>query len=73
MTPEERENKGAEGRKWVLSDEAMMTAANMGKNVIAAIDETFEKFNPRGKYDLIKVGTLDTNYIQHKLSKYSYE
>ncbi len=73
MTPEERKTRGTEGRKWVLSDEAMMTAANMGKNVITAIDETFEKFEPRAKYDLIKVGTLDTNYIQHKLSKYSYE
>jgi hypothetical protein len=45
----------------------------MGKNVIAAIDETFEKFEPRSKYDLIKVGNLDKTYIKHKLSKYSYE
>jgi len=54
MTPEEREAKGEAGRKWVLSEEAMMTATNMGKNVIAAIDETFEKFNLEVSMILLK-------------------
>lgn len=73
MTPEERTKRGAAGREWVLSDEAMMTAKNMGKNVIEAVDEAFDKFTPRGKYDIIRVDKLDKNYIPHKLSKYNYE
>lgn len=73
MTPEERAKRGTSGREWVLSDEAMMTAKNMGKNVIEAVDEAFDKFTPRGKYDIIRVDKLDKNYIPHKLSKYNYE
>jgi glycosyltransferase involved in cell wall biosynthesis len=73
MSSEERSKRGKAGREWVLSDEAMMTSENMGKNVIAAMDEAFDKFTPRKKYDIIKVEKLETNYIQHKLRDYSYE
>jgi glycosyltransferase involved in cell wall biosynthesis len=73
LTPEERKAKGLKGREWVLSDEAMMSAENMGKNISAAMEEAFEKFVPRSKYDLIKSEKIPTKYIKHKLRDYTYE
>ena len=41
--------------EWATSDEAMMTAENMSKNIIDGIEETFAKWKPRHKFELIKV------------------
>jgi len=46
-------------REWVLSDESMMSAKNMCKNVIDGIDETFNKWEPRYAFELIKVESLE--------------
>jgi glycosyltransferase involved in cell wall biosynthesis len=46
-------------REWVLSDESMMSAKNMCKNVIDGIDETFDKWEPRYAFELIKVEALE--------------
>ena len=44
---------------WVHSDESMMTAANMCKNVIESIDTTFNKWEPRYQFEFIKVEPLE--------------
>ncbi len=67
MSPEERKQKGLAGREWVTSDEAMMSAKNMSKNVILSIDQTFENFTPRSRYDVIKVEDLPTKYVKHPM------
>jgi glycosyltransferase involved in cell wall biosynthesis len=67
-----REIKGLEGRKWVLSDEAMMSSENMCKNIIEGIDETFEKFQPRYRFELIQVEPLKKplHYTGNKIYNY---
>jgi hypothetical protein len=42
-------------REWVTSDESMMSAKHMCKNIIDGIEETFEKWNPRYKFELVDV------------------
>ena len=51
--------KGKSAREWVTSDESMMSARWMCKNVIDGIDETFSKWEPRYSFELIKVEPLD--------------
>jgi glycosyltransferase involved in cell wall biosynthesis len=58
MDSKERKHRGEAARKWVTSDEAMMTSKNMAKNVIKYIDETLEKWEPREHYDFIKIEEL---------------
>jgi len=58
MDSKERKHRGKAARKWVTSDEAMMTSKNMAKNVIKYIDETLEKWEPREHYDFIKIEEL---------------
>jgi glycosyltransferase involved in cell wall biosynthesis len=67
MTPEERKERGEKGRKWALSPEAGFTAEIMGERVIEACDLVFNTWEPRKKYDLIKVEKSKPNYINHSL------
>ena len=64
---EERESRGLEGREWVLSDESMMSAENMCKNVIESINETFKNFKPKAQFELIKTEKLPRKKILHPL------
>jgi len=63
-------NLGVLARKWVTSDEAMMTAANMSKNIIDGIDETFEKWIPRSLFDLIKIEDYKPNYLKYPVAEH---
>jgi len=61
---------GEAAREWVTSDEAMMTAANMSKNIIDGIDETFEKWTPRSVFDLIKIEDYKPNYLKYPVAEH---
>jgi hypothetical protein len=67
LSPDERQKRGLEAREWVTSDEAMMSARMMSKNVIDCIEDTFVKFKPRKKFELIKTEKLPRKKIVHKL------
>jgi len=67
MTREERKNLGLAGREWALSDEAGFTAQIMGQRAIKYIDQTFENFVPREKYEFIEINTLEEDKLPHKL------
>jgi glycosyltransferase involved in cell wall biosynthesis len=66
-----REFIGQEARKWATSDESMMSAENMCKNVIEGIDETFAKWQPRHRFELIQVETpkQPKHFVKHVIAK----
>jgi glycosyltransferase involved in cell wall biosynthesis len=60
-----------EARRWVTSNESMMSAKNMCRNIINGIDETFEKWTPRHRFEFI---TLETpthpkHYVKNVIAK----
>lgn len=67
LPQEERVERGLEGRKWALSNESMMSAEHMCDNVISVIEETWDKFKPRKKFELIKTEKLPRKKIAHPL------
>jgi hypothetical protein len=67
MGKEERIKRGLEGREWVLSDEAMMSAENMGKNLIKNVDILFEKWKPREQFSIENITKLPNNYQNHPM------
>ena len=69
--PKEWEEKGKAAREWVTSDESMMSATNMCKNVIEGIDETFAKWQPRHRFELIQVETpkQPKHFVKHVIAK----
>ena len=67
MGKEERDERGAAAREWVTSDESGMSARQMCENVVVAMDETFEKFTPRSRFDLFKITDRPKKYVKHKL------
>jgi glycosyltransferase involved in cell wall biosynthesis len=58
-------------REWVTSEESMQSAKLMSKNVIDTIEETFEKWTPREKFELIKVETptQPKHYVKTVIAK----
>ena len=66
-----REHIGQDAHKWVTSDESMMSATNMCKNVIDGIDETFAKWQPRHRFELIQVETRKQpkHFVKHVIAK----
>jgi len=67
MGDEERKRRGKLAREWVLSDESMMSAKNMSKNVIEHINKVLETWKPKPKFELIKTQPLKRKHIRHKL------
>lgn len=67
MDKEERERRGLLAREWVTSDESGMSARQMCENVIDSMDEAFEKFVPRPRFELHKVTDRPKKRITHKL------
>ena len=64
---EERERRGKLAYDWVTSDESMMSATNMSKNVIKHIDKVLATWKPKPKFELIKIEPLKRKHIRHKL------
>ena len=58
-------------REWVTSDESMQSARWMSKNVIDTFEETFKKFKPRKKFELVKVETpkQPKHYVKTVIAK----
>ena len=55
MGKEERIRRGMKGREWIMSDESMFTATNMGQNFIKNLDTLLEKWKPQPRFHIIKV------------------
>jgi glycosyltransferase involved in cell wall biosynthesis len=57
--------------KWATSDESMMSARLMSKNIIDGIDETFNRWEPRYSFELIKVEPLKQpkHFVKHVIAK----
>jgi glycosyltransferase involved in cell wall biosynthesis len=55
-------------REWVTSDESMMSARWMAKNIIDGINETFDTFKPRPSFEFIKIKPLEPKTIPHPLT-----
>ena len=70
LSSEDREKRGLKGREWVTSDESQMSASSMCKNIVETLDEAFDKFKPRSRFDLIKTKKRPSKYIKHKLTGY---
>ena len=68
LSPEERAERGAEARRWVTSDESMMSARWMSKNVIDNIEQTLKNWKPRTTFELMKVEELPRKKVPHTLT-----
>lgn len=66
--PELYKSKCEAARKWVTSDESMMSAKNMCLNVAEVITKTISKWEPRHRWELIDV---DLPKIPKHFNKYS--
>jgi glycosyltransferase involved in cell wall biosynthesis len=64
---QERLERGLKGREWTTSDESMMSAKNMSKNVISTVNEVLNNWKPRKRFELIKTEKIKIKKSEHKL------
>ena len=67
LSPEERKQRGLKGREWALSDEAGFTSEHQSKRVIESINELFDTWKPREKYELVNTNEYKGKFLNHKL------
>jgi glycosyltransferase involved in cell wall biosynthesis len=69
--PEIYQEQCEAANKWTTSDESMMSARWMCKNVIEGIDETFNKWEPRYNFELLKVEPLEQpkHFVKHVIAQ----
>jgi len=65
-TREDRKACGLEGRKWAL-EQAGFTGKAMGKRAIKAIDQLFNTWKPREKYEFINIADVKEDELSHEL------
>ena len=67
LSPEDRKERGLEGRKWAVGDEAGFTSIKMSNRIIKSIDNLLNEWKPREKYELIDTSIENKNIQKHKL------
>tara|TARA_R110001592_G_scaffold15590_3_gene67693 strand:- start:3722 stop:5161 length:1440 start_codon:yes stop_codon:yes gene_type:complete len=67
LSKDELKTRGLKGREWAISDEAGFTSAHQGKRVIEALDELFDIWVPREKYEVINANEYKGEFITHKI------
>jgi hypothetical protein len=65
-TREERKSLGLAGREWALN-EAGFTGKIMGERVINALDQLFNTWTPREKFEFINVNDVKEDELNHEL------
>jgi len=67
LSSEERTQRGLEGREWALGDEAGFTSEKMSNRVIKYVDQLFDNWQPREKFEFILAGEVAKKKLVHKL------
>lgn len=67
LSPEERKERGLNGRAWAIGDEAGFTSEKQGERVIKAFNELFNTWKPREKYEVVNATEYKGKFLKHKL------
>ena len=67
MGSKERRRRGMEGYKWATGNEAGFTSKHMAERTINALENTFNNFQPREKFEFINTSEYKSKTIPHKL------
>jgi len=67
MSNEERKERGRAGREWAISEEAGFTSEQMSQRIVEGMDELFNTWKPREKFEFLKDTDFDQRVLNHKL------
>ena len=67
MGDEERKARGKKGMEWALSDEAGFTSQKMSNRIIEGLDELFDTWKPREKFEFLKDTDYEPRVLKHKI------
>ena len=67
MGDKKRKEIGKSGMEWALSDEAGFTSEKMSNRIIEGIDELFDTWKPRAKFEFLKDTDYEPRVLKHEI------
>jgi glycosyltransferase involved in cell wall biosynthesis len=67
MSDKERKERGKAGREWATSEEAGFTSEQMSQRIVEGMDELFDTWKPRLKFEFLKDTDFEQRVLKHKL------
>ena len=67
MGDKKRKSIGKKGMEWALSDEAGFTSEKMSNRIIEGVDELFNTWKPRPKFEFVKDTDYEKRTLNHKI------
>ena len=67
LSPEERKAKGLKGCEWANGDEAGFTTSAMAQRIIDGIDQLFDEWEPRERFEFVKDTEIEPRVLPHKI------
>lgn len=67
MGDEKRKEIGKAGLEWALGDEAGFTSEKMSNRIIEGVDELFDTWKPRPKFEFLKDTDYEDKILKHKI------
>ena len=67
MGDKKRKEIGKSGMEWALSDEAGFTSEKMSGRIIEGIDELFDTWKPRAKFEFLKDTDYEPRVLKHEI------
>ena len=67
MSNEERKERGKAGREWAVSKEAGFTSEQMSQRIVEGMDELFDTWEPRAKFEFLKDTDFEQRVLKHIL------
>ena len=67
MGNEERLERGKAGMEWALSDEAGFTSEKMSNRIIEGLDELFDTWSPREKFEFLADTDFESRVLKHEI------
>ena len=67
MGNDKRKEIGKAGMEWALGDEAGFTSEKMSGRIIEGMDELFDTWVPREKFEFLKDTDFEKRVLKHKI------
>ena len=64
---DELKARGLKGREWAIGNEAGFTSGHQAERFVSAVNELFDTWEPREKYEIVNANEYKGKFLNHKI------
>jgi len=65
---DELKARGLKGREWAIGNEAGFTSTQQAERFVSAVNELFDTWEPREKYEIVNANEYKGKFLNHKIN-----